>query len=381
MRLIVRYKDGAVGVLNDDTGRLLFQYDDEFLRSGIELSPFYLPLQSGVIEPRSPFEGVLPGLFADSLPDVWGRAIMDRRLREAGIDPARVSVLKRLALVGDGGLGALSYHPAESDDAYEMSSLEEAVEFSRQILEMTEAELPGSKIIQQAGSNPGGRYPKLCVGWNPVEKRLVVGSQSLPEGYIPCLLKLDLGDAMPQGKAGVCRQEGALLDLARKAGIRAPRHWLLEGADETHLLVERFDRCEGSGIHMHSFCGVAHKLPVRYGASYEELLRVVSALTRDHREVVEMFRRMVFNVLCGNRDDHVRNHAFLMTSENQWQMSPAYDLTPTPELEEHALGVNGKWSGITRSDLIQAGATFSIKDAEGIIDQCASVLELAKKII
>ncbi|MCF7848895.1 MAG: type II toxin-antitoxin system HipA family toxin [Kiritimatiellales bacterium] len=378
MKLEVRYRDAVVGVLNDDIGQMLFQYDDRFLRLGTELSPFYLPLQSGVIELKGPFEGGLPGLFADSLPDYWGRAIMDRRLREAGIDPARVSVLKRLALVGDGGLGALGYHPAESEDAYEIGSLKAAVDFSRQVLEIAGEKLPGSKIIQQAGSNPGGRYPKLCVGWNPAEKRLAIGSQSLPEEFIPCLLKLDLGEAMPQGKAEVCRQEAALLDQARAAGIRTPRHWLLEGKDDeghsyAHLLIERFDRREGTRIHMHSFSGVAHKLPVRYGASYEELLRVVSALTRDHREVEGMFRRMVFNILCGNRDDHVRNHAFLMEAPNQWQLSPAYDLTPTPELKEHALGVNGKWSGIAKSDLAQVGKLFSIKNADEIIDQCASV--------
>jgi serine/threonine-protein kinase HipA len=99
----------------------------------------------------------------------------------------------------------------------------------------------------------------------------------------------------------------------------------------------------------------------------------VSALTRDQREVDEMFRRMVFNVLCGNRDDHVRNHAFLMASENQWRMSPAYDLTPTPEIKEHALAVNGKWSNIAKVDLAAVGTAFSIKDADGIIEQCAAV--------
>jgi serine/threonine-protein kinase HipA len=305
---------------------------------------------------------------------------MDRRLREVGENPARVSVLKRLALVGDGGLGALSYHPAESDDAYEIGSLKEALHFSRQILDMEEETLTGSKILQQAGSNPGGRYPKLCVGWNPSEKRLVVGSQSLPDEFIPCLLKLDLGKAMPQGKADVCRQEAALLDRALDAGIRTPRHWLLEGTDDAgisvaHLLVERFDRHDGVRIHMHSFSGVSHKLPVRYGASYEELLRIVSALTHDHREVEKMFRRMVFNILCGNRDDHVRNHAFLMTADNRWQLSPAYDLTPTPELDEHALGVNNKWSGITKADLVKVGSTFSIKDVAGTIDQCVVAIE------
>ncbi|MEN8253984.1 MAG: type II toxin-antitoxin system HipA family toxin [Verrucomicrobiota bacterium] len=378
MRLEVRFNDVSVGILNDDAGTLLFQYDEGFVRSGIELSPFHLPLQQGVIELKGPFEGGLPGLFADSLPDYWGRTIMDRRFREAGIDPGRVSVLKRLALIGDGGFGALGYHPAESEDRCEASSLREAIAFSRQVLESGERELPGSKIMQEAGSNPGGRFPKLCVGWHGEQRRLVVGTQSLPDGYVPCLLKLDMGRSMPQGKAGLCRREHEMLGLAERAGIRVLQSRLLEGVDGeglpyAHLLVVRFDRTAGEKIHMHTFSGMGHKLPVRYGASYEELLRLVLALTGDQREVVEMFRRMVFNVLLENRDDHVRNHAFLMDADGQWKLSPAFDLTPTPELPEHSLGVNGKWSGIRRKDLLAIGQTFSIRNAREIIDQCSAL--------
>jgi serine/threonine-protein kinase HipA len=371
MRLEVHFQDFPLGLLNDSTGQLLFQYDDSFLRSGIELSPFYLSLQQGVIVTGGPFEGGLPGLFADSLPDCWGRTIMDRRLRESGIDPAGVSVLKRLAMLGDGGFGALSYHPAESEDAYEVSSLLEAVHFSRKVLETTEADLPGSPVLQQAGSNPGGRFPKLCVGWQPDEEKLVIGTTTLPSGYVPALLKLDVGDVMPQQKKGLCQAEYEMLRKAERVGIRVPDFRLLEGEEgRSHLLVERFDRKGSRRVHMHSFSGVAHKLPVRYGASYEELLRVVSALTHDQREVDEMFRRMVFNVLCGNRDDHVRNHAFLMDDDGRWRLSPAFDLTPTPEIPEQSLSVNGKWSDIKEADFNFVGNLFSVRDIDATIDCC-----------
>ena len=136
------------------------------------------------------------------------------------------------------------------------------------------------------------------------------------------------------------------------------------------MLVKRFDRQDGRKVHMHSFSGIAHKLPVRYGASYEELMRVVLALTGDQREVEEMFRRMVFNVVFGNRDDHVRNHAFLMDSVGRWTLSPAFDLTPTPEKPEHVLGVNGKWSDIGKDDLMVVGRLFSLRNASDIIDAC-----------
>lgn len=376
MRLEVRYNGQGLGRLDDSTGRILFQYDASWLSRGIELSPFYLPLQQGVITLQGPFEGSLAGLFADSLPDYWGRSIMDRRLRESGINPATVSVLKRLALVGNGGFGALSYHPAEADDHYEANSLQDAMQFSREVLRFPENELPGSRVMQQAGSNPGGRFPKLCVGWQPDSRQLVIGTSHYPESFLPCLLKLDLSSDMPQGKTDLCRREYDMLQRAERCGIRCPRRWLLEGVDAheepyAHLLVQRFDRTADRAVHLHSFSGIAHKLSIRYGNSYEELFRLTSALTRDQREVEQLYRRMVFNVLAGNRDDHVRNHAFLMPEPNQWQLSPAYDLTPTPELEEQCLSVNNQWSSITERDLLQVGQQFSIHKAAEIIEQIA----------
>lgn len=377
MRLEIRYHDSSVGQLDDSTGQLLFQFTPEWLQAGIELSPFYLPLQQGVIHLKGPFEGGLAGLFADSLPDYWGRSIMDRRLREAGINPITVSVLKRLALVGNGGLGALTYHPAEAEDSYEFYTLQEAVKFSKEVLRFPENELPGSPIMQQAGSNPGGRYPKLSVGWDPTSRQIAVGTQNYPENYLPALLKLDMGDDMPAAKTDLCRKEFKLLELAESCDIRCPARWLLEGESASgtpyaHLLVQRFDRSDNQRVHMHSFSGIAHKLSIRYANSYEELFRVTLALTRDQRELDQLFRRMAFNIMLGNRDDHVRNHAFQMTTPNQWKLTPAYDLTPTPELEEQSLSVNGKWSSIDANDLMAVAKQFSIRNTEGIIDQIAS---------
>lgn len=380
MRLEVRYRGDPVGLLDDGTGHLLFQYESEWLEKGIELSPFYLPLQRGVISLKGPFEGGLSGLFADSLPDYWGRTIMDRRLREAGVNPGAVSVLKRLALVGEGGFGALTYHPADSEEGYEIKSLEEAVLFSREVLEWNSKALPGSTILQQAGSNPGGRYPKLCVGWNSGSGDLVVGTQNYPEGFQPCLLKLDVDIERSEAERGLCRREFTLIESAKRCGIRVSEHRLLcssepDGSRREHLLVSRFDRRDGRRIHLHSFSGIAHKLPIKYGNSYEELIRTVNGLTRDQREVEEMFRRTVFNVLCGNRDDHVRNHAFLMQEPDAWQLSPAYDLTPTPHLEEHCLSVNGKWSRIGVDDLVALGKAFSVKGMDEILERIRSEAE------
>ena len=165
-----------------------------------------------------------------------------------------------------------------------------------------------------------------------------------------------------------------MLESAESCGIRVPERWLLPGEDAAgdacnHLLLKRFDRESDERLHMHSFSGIAHTLSLRYGNSYEELLRTVSALTRDQREVEEMFRRTVFNVFFGNKDDHVRNHAFLMGEPNVWQLSPAYDLTPTPQLDEHSLSVNGKWNDIELADLQALGRAFSVRGIDEILEQ------------
>jgi serine/threonine-protein kinase HipA len=151
MRLTILYQGETIGRLNDDTGSMLFQYDNDFLTKKIELSPFYLPLQQGATTTRSPFEGDLPGLFADSLPDYWGRTIMDRRLREAGISPQSVSILKRLSLVGSGSLGALSYQPDETAETNSVANLSDTMQLARAVIEESAGALPGSKVLQEAG--------------------------------------------------------------------------------------------------------------------------------------------------------------------------------------------------------------------------------------
>lgn len=378
MRLRVHYRDIPLGRLNDDTGPLLFQYDEAFLSRGLALSPLLFPNRSGAFAPQSPFEGNLPGLFADSLPDYWGRSVMDRRLREAGIPPASVSILKRLALVGSRGLGALSYYPEDSRAEAETSTLAEALHFARAVIEDQAGTLPGSKILQEAGSNPGGRFPKLLVNWNPAKQSLSIGANEPPEGSCPCILKLDMGKSAPATERDLEKKEYQLLGQARRAGIQTPNHWLLEGETSdgpyAHLLVERFDRKDGQRFHMHTFGGVTHQLAIRYGSSYEDLLRTTRALTKDHRQVVQQFRRMAFNVLCGNRDDHVRNHSFLFEDQKGWSLSPAYDLTPTPEKSEHALSINGKWAEIQDADLIAIARLFSIEAPQDILDEVRGAL-------
>jgi len=378
VRLAIRYRGEALGRLNDDTGEMLFQYDDSFLAKRLELSPFHLPLRSGVAKTRSPFEGDLPGLFADSLPDYWGRTIMDRRLREVGIQPENVSVLKRLALVGTGGLGALTYHPEETTDSSEATSINEAMSFARCIIKESPDRLPGTKALQEAGSNPGGRFPKLLVDWNKQNEKLIVGSSSHRKNYKSCILKLDMRHLQQPHLRNAIRDEYHLLSAARKAGIDTTDHWLLEGENENgpyaHLLVERFDRRDHQRIHTHTFGGITHQLAARYGSSYEDLIRATLAATKDHREVVQQFRRMVFNVVSGNQDDHVRNHSFQFDDQSGWSLTPAYDLTSTPKKEEHALSINGKWTSIDNTDLKAVARLFSIESHETIIEQCREAL-------
>jgi serine/threonine-protein kinase HipA len=202
----------------------------------------------------------------------------------------------------------------------------------------------------------------------------MIGSRDFTEGYIPCIMKLDMGKLLPTHLRNVCEKEHHLLSAARQSGIETPEHWLIKGERKetgsfAHLVVKRFDREGTQRIHTQTFGGITHQLAIRYGSSYEDLLRTTLALTKDHRQVTQQYRRMVFNVVCGNRDDHVRNHSFIFDKTSGWALSPAYDLTPTPEKTEHALSVNSKWNSIADADLIKVAELFSIEKPRDIIEQ------------
>jgi len=357
----------TVGQLAENDRRIYFEYDPEFLRRRLHLSPFKWPPRPGLIEHEDRSFGPLPGLIDDSLPDSWGQLIMDRVFRRQGMDPAAVSPLERLAWLGVRTMGALTYHPpAETDHSDRLIDLHEVGKNAQQIFsgEATEI-LPA---LMRAGGSPGGARPKVLIGLQG--DQIISGEDDLPEGFEHWMVKFsaksDVRDAGPI--------EFAYAAMATTAGIDFPETRLFNVAKGTpYFGVRRFDRgMRNTRLHIHTFGNLIHSNFRVPSTDYADLMKVTSALTRNHQDVVQVFRRMVFNVAAHNRDDHAKNFAFVMNDAGDWALSPAYDLGfATGPGGEHTMTIMGEGRAPTRVHALQLAAKFDIKksDAGRIIDE------------
>ncbi|HMR83286.1 MAG TPA: type II toxin-antitoxin system HipA family toxin [Niabella sp.] len=312
-----------VGRLATRDHKVYFEYGNEFLQSGLQISPVRLPLQKGVIElPPRPFEG-LAGVFSDSLPDGWGRLLFDRMMRAQGILPSSISPLDRLAHVGLFGLGALVYEPDNSP-----SDIDAIIDLDH-LATQTEGVLEGSSedVIQELlalnGSSAGAR-PKALIGVDHTRKRICYGAKQLNEGFEPWIVKFP--NSQDGKDAGAIEYVYAL--MAKEAGVTMPEVHLFPSQKGCgYFAVKRFDRDGKQRIHMHTASGLLHNDFRVPSLDYEDLLNLTGALTKDIREIEKMYRLAVFNVLAHNRDDHSKNFSFLMNELGEWKLSPAYDIT------------------------------------------------------
>ena len=340
--LEVRYDGQLVGVLAEARGGVFFEYSEGFLKSGIELSPFTLPLRPGLHTRDNPPTPRLPGLFADSLPDAWGRRVMREHFRKKGIAGTDVSEFRMLAYLGSHGMGALEYHPALELGAKDSGEME--LEEIYRASETAQREGPVDlEVLAAVGSSAGGARPKALLGLpDPGKGAVLAGAGTLPNGYSHWLVKFDTSADRCDGPV-----EAAYSLMAGAAGLEVPAHRLLEtgpaSSRRRHFAVRRFDRESGRKLHYHSLAGMTQQ--IGGDLSYETYLRVTRRLIRDEARVMGAFRRAVFNVLAGNRDDHGKNHGFLLIG-NRWQLSPAFDLTYVARstLPERGMSIAGERS-------------------------------------
>ncbi len=323
--LSVMYRDRKVGTLATAANHLVaFEYEDEWIRNGFSISPFSLPLQKGVFMPKSyePFEGLF-GVFSDSLPDGWGRLLVDRLLLKEKINPAEVDAINRLAIVGASGMGALTYRP-ESNLSLTQSelSLDEAAAECQNIFESKDSDSL-DELFQMGGSS-GGARPKIFYKLDGQE--WIVKFPSSQDG----------------DNIGVQEYEYSL--CARQCGIPMAETRLLKSKKyEGFFATKRFDRDGDRRIHMLSVSALletSHRIP---NLDYNILMQLTLRLTNDYKQVEQMFRLMCFNVFSHNRDDHAKNFSFLYCEEEgRWILSPAYDLTFSNSIGgEHATTVDG----------------------------------------
>jgi len=373
-----------IGVVSmyDDSGVATFQYEPEFLDSGIEVAPLAMPLRAApysfpALDPDS-FHG-LPGLLADSLPDRFGQALIDAWLAGQGRTPESFDSVERLCYVGRRGMGALEFTPSrgprrsDSDDLH----VAELVELASDVLSDREALVASLEAghreramreILSVGTSAGGARAKAVIAWNPATNVVRSGQlDSLGPGFEHWLLKFDgvAGNrdkdrlADPKGYGAV---EYAYSLMARDAGIEMSDCRLFEENGRRHFMTRRFDRGDdGSKRHMQTLGAVAHFDFNQAGAySYEQAFLVLRQLDQPTATVEQMFRRMVFNVVARNQDDHVKNIAFLMDRRGRWKLAPAYDVTYSyrPDSKwtsKHQMSVNGKRDGFTLRDFDACG--------------------------
>lgn len=380
-KLLVKYAHDEqrlfdVGQLAESDGRIFFEYDRSFIERGIELSPFFLPLRTGLLEHTDRSFGPLWGVFDDSLPDGWGLLLMDRYFRKKGLSLRTLSPLDRLAFLGMRTMGALTYHPpTEREEGTDrLLDLRELAEQSLKILNGEESNILPRLLA--AGGSPGGARPKVLIGYDPRKKVVLSGESPLPDGYEHWLVKFKAKED-PADSAAI---EYAYALMAKTAGITLPKTRLFSGGGtERYFGSRRFDRdAENRRYHLHTFGNLVHadfRIP---SVDYTELLRVTVLMTRDQSAVREMFRRMVFNVLAHNRDDHVKNFSFMLDLEQPgWRVSPAYDLTfAEGPGGEHSMSVDGNGKDPGAPDIFRVAEKSGIGKAVAhrIVDEVAAAV-------
>lgn len=391
---------GAVS-LGSDTATATFEYDPAFAESGIEIAPLTMPLSGQLysfpaLRPET-FHG-LPGLLADSLPDRFGNALIDAWLARSGRTPDSFNAVERLCYTGSRGMGALEYAPAlrlgvsgsaplEIERLVELASEVLTHRNNLQVWFHNEGKELALKEILRVGTSAGGARAKAVIAWNPETKEVRSGQVKAGKGFEYWLLKFDgvsgNRDKELEDPKGYGAIEYAYYRMALDAGITMTPCRLFEENSRRHFMTKRFDRLEDGGkLHMQSLCGIAHYDFNQAGAyGYEQALQVIRRLGLPMASVEEQFRRMVFNIVARNQDDHVKNTAFLMDKSGNWSLAPAFDMTYSYQPEGkwtsiHQMTMNGKRNGFLLEDFKACAKSASMKRgrAETIIAEVQEVV-------
>ena len=386
---------GAVSWI-DERGHGIFEYDKDFVKKGLDISPIKMSLNdarngdakfSFTSLNKDTFLG-LPGMLADVLPDKFGNSIIDAWLSRNGRDSSSFSPVERLCYTGKRGMGALEFSPSiiESYDESVTVEISELVKLAQDIMherkginvQFSESDNNNADAILdilRVGTSAGGARPKAVIAMNK-EGKVMSGQADVPKGYDYWLLKFDGVTDLELGEpGGYGRIEYAYYLMAKTAGINMSQCKLLEENGRAHFMTKRFDRVGEKKQHMQSLCGIAHYDFNMAGAySYEQAFEVMRKLRLSKAEAVEQYRRMLFNIIARNQDDHTKNISFLMNPDGKWKLSPAYDVTYSHNpagkwTNQHQMSVNGKRDHFTREELISTGESISLSKPEDIINE------------
>jgi len=385
-------------LVEEESGRIRMEYTPQFIQSGYNPSPLFVTPEKGRIYEFSqlPFQTYkgLPGFVADCLPDKFGTAIINHWLEKSGRPRDSYTTIERLLYQGSRAMGALRFEPQERKDLNKQVAIDldgliaataEVLDERKRLDTNLRTDDEALLTILRVGTSAGGARPKAVVAYNKETGDLRSGQVDAPEGYEHWLLKLDGVDVNNPGTYSETMNYGCLeyayYKMVLDCGIEMMESRLLEDGKRHHFMTKRFDRIGGSHrVHMVSLCGMAHydyNQPDSW--SYEQLFRVMRGLRLTQTEMEQAYRRMVFNVIGCNQDDHTKNIEFLMDTDGVWRLSPAYDMSYAVGegfTRRHQMSVNGKRLHITRNDMLAVAeeAGLKAKVANDIIEQTLDVI-------
>jgi len=367
-----------------------FQYDPDFINSGLQISPIKMPLSETAIyqfpdHARTKSFAGLPGVIADSLPEKFGNAVLGKYLAKQGRSFDELTPAERLAYIGTRGMGALEYQPDHGSASADLSipiEVDELMEVAKQVLgdrKGLKADFSdeGMEALIQVGTSAGGAKAKAVIALNEETGEVRSGQAEAPDGFTHWLLKFDEVDNEELATSKqIGRIEYAYHLMALEADIAMMPCRLLDDGQSAHFMTRRFDRgANGEKYHTLSFCGMAHADRDPPGmVGYESLFNTMRQLRLGQDDLEQMYRRLVFNIVCRNHDDHTKNHAFLMDGDGDWSLSPAYDLCfsykkGNPFIETHQMSTNGKRDNFTMNDLLAVGKAADVGHPGRIIEQ------------
>jgi serine/threonine-protein kinase HipA len=376
-----------------------FEFEPSFLGNGWNLSPLKMPIAVAgkqiftfpELRNTTTFKG-LPGLLADVLPDKYGNSIMNIWLAKNGRPTNSMNPVEQLCFIGKRGMGALEFEPIipKTTNAATKIELDSLLHIAQQILagrqnfntNLSADEAKAMSDILKIGTSAGGARAKAVIAFNPTTKEIRSGQANVPKGFGHWLLKFDgVTDEQLGTSLGYGRVEMAYYLMATQAQIEMTECRLLEENGRAHFMTKRFDREPNNNkLHVQSFCAMAHydfNEVTLY--SYEQLFEVMRSLLLPYTAAEQLYRRMVFNVMAKNCDDHTKNFSFIMDKTGEWKLAPAFDVCHAYRpgstwVSQHSLSVNGKRQNITKDDLMQVAKNMNIKKADAIIKEVNAVV-------
>lgn len=389
---------GAV-LWDENTQTGTFEFDSKFVQNNWDLSPIIMPLDeikrgnrifSFPRLPKETFYG-LPGLLADALPDKFGTTLINAWLASQGRNPNSINPVERLCYVGKRGMGALEFEPAySSQNTATKIEIDALVNIAQQVLKQREdfattindGDNRGLEDIIRVGTSAGGARAKAIIAYNPETHEVRSGQVAAPKGFSHWLIKFDgVSDTTLSNPQGFGRVEWAYYLMAKDCEIDMTECKLFEENGRAHFMTKRFDRVKGKEkLHIQSLCGLAHfDFSQTNVYAYEQAFQVLRQLRLPYSTAEQLYRRMVFNVIARNLDDHTKNIAFIMNKTGEWNLAPAFDITWSYDpksiwVSRHNLSVNGKRENITKDDLLKVGREMSIKQANMIVKQIIEVV-------